>query len=416
MDRKRNRRNVPKTRSSRFKRAKLKGGKQFEQNLAIGFITDSNFIKEIREEVEENLPYTIKNKAIKQIILWCLEYYDQYEKAPKLNIQDIFESKREDLRPADEDIIKEFLIRLSRKYAEIDNFEGEFEINEVRGLLHNARMEEVLKRAQKLVKDNRADEAHELVIKEGYVSESKSLEDSLLTVTEFINTKIKRPKVLVKPWLTASSLNMIYGLRGIGKSWLSHILAISLTRREGYINIGNWKTRQGASVLLVDGEMSKASIQQRLKYLIQSYDVGEGRKLFLLADDLNLTKKKQRDSLSEIAKEKMIDVLFLDNISCLFPGLDENSKQDWDPINRWLLSLRAMGLAVVLIHHAGKQGKQRGTSGREDSLDTVIRLTRPKDYDPSQGARFWVYFDKARQATPSANLNSFQITVKDLLM
>jgi putative DNA primase/helicase len=51
---------------------------------------------------------------------------------------------------------------------------------------------------------------------------------------------------------------------------------------------------------------------------------------------------------------------------------------------------------VVFIHHAGKGGAQRGTSRREDVLDSVISLRRPRDYSPDQGARFEVHFEKSR--------------------
>lgn len=48
------------------------------------------------------------------------------------------------------------------------------------------------------------------------------------------------------------------------------------------------------------------------------------------------------------------------------------------------------------MHHAGKGGAQRGTSRREDVLDTVLSLRRPGDYHGTQGARFEVHYDKAR--------------------
>jgi len=41
-------------------------------------------------------------------------------------------------------------------------------------------------------------------------------------------------------------------------------------------------------------------------------------------------------------------------------------------------------------------GRQRGTSRREDALDTVIALRRPGDYAPEEGARFEVHVEKAR--------------------
>jgi hypothetical protein len=58
--------------------------------------------------------------------------------------------------------------------------------------------------------------------------------------------------------------------------------------------------------------------------------------------------------------------------------------------------LRRQGVAVLLVHHAGTNGRQRGTSRREDALDTVIALRRPEDYSPEQGARFEVHFEKLR--------------------
>ena len=62
----------------------------------------------------------------------------------------------------------------------------------------------------------------------------------------------------------------------------------------------------------------------------------------------------------------------------------------------WALEQRSAGRSVVFVHHSGKNGQQRGTSAREDVLDTVIALRRPSDYEPKQGARFEVYYEKAR--------------------
>ena len=60
---------------------------------------------------------------------------------------------------------------------------------------------------------------------------------------------------------------------------------------------------------------------------------------------------------------------------------------------------RRQGVVLLFVHHAGQSGNQRGTSKREDLLDTVIELRRPRDYDPTQGARFEVHLTKARGIT-----------------
>ena len=90
------------------------------------------------------------------------------------------------------------------------------------------------------------------------------------------------------------------------------------------------------------------------------------------------------------------DVVFFDNVSTLFFYGKENEKDSWTPVQAWLLKLRRQGKTVVIIHHTGKGKDQRGTSGREDILDVSLRLERPADYEPTEGARFQVKFEKAR--------------------
>jgi len=43
-----------------------------------------------------------------------------------------------------------------------------------------------------------------------------------------------------------------------------------------------------------------------------------------------------------------------------------------------------------------KGGEQRGTSKREDVMDSVVKLSLPSDYSPAEGARFVVTFTKSR--------------------
>lgn len=73
-----------------------------------------------------------------------------------------------------------------------------------------------------------------------------------------------------------------------------------------------------------------------------------------------------------------------------------NEAESWQLVQTWALRHRAAGRSVLFVHHAGKGGAQRGTSRREDVLDTVIALRRPADYKPESGAVFEVHFEKAR--------------------
>ena len=86
----------------------------------------------------------------------------------------------------------------------------------------------------------------------------------------------------------------------------------------------------------------------------------------------------------------------VDNLSTLCRGLKENDADSWVPVQSWALARRRAGKSVVFIHHGGKSGQQRGTSRKEDVLDTVISLRRPPDYSAEQGCRFELHFEKTR--------------------
>jgi DNA-directed RNA polymerase specialized sigma24 family protein len=91
-----------------------------------------------------------------------------------------------------------------------------------------------------------------------------------------------------------------------------------------------------------------------------------------------------------------VQLIILDNLSCLARSGVENDAESWLALQTWALRHRAAGRSVLFIHHSGKNGAQRGTSRREDVLDTVIGLRKPSDYSPEDGARFEVHYEKAR--------------------
>lgn len=104
---------------------------------------------------------------------------------------------------------------------------------------------------------------------------------------------------------------------------------------------------------------------------------------------------RQGQSLLEPQLEG-VDLLILDNLSALCRDGNENEGEGWLPVQEWGLGLRRRGISVLFLHHAGKNKSQRGTSRREDLLDTVVTLKHPADYDPSEGLRCEVHFEKTR--------------------
>jgi predicted XRE-type DNA-binding protein len=91
-----------------------------------------------------------------------------------------------------------------------------------------------------------------------------------------------------------------------------------------------------------------------------------------------------------------VELIIVDNIATLCRRGNENDTESWKPVQEWALKMRASGKAVLFIHHAGKKGAQRGASAHEDTLSAVLRLSRPENYSPSQGAVFEIHFEKSR--------------------
>lgn len=204
---------------------------------------------------------------------------------------------------------------------------------------------------------------------------------------------------LLSPWLLSQSLSMIYAPRGIGKTHVS--LGITHALGTGGTFLG-WRAKDPIDVLFVDGEMPGNDLRHRWERIIAStgqQDIA-GRVQFMTPDLQkhgvmpNLFTPAGQEAITQAAESAR--VIVLDNISSLVRGGKENEGESWQPVAEWALRMRSSGRSVLFIHHAGKTGQQRGTSRREDLLDTVISLRRPSDYMPDQGARFEVHFEKAR--------------------
>jgi len=90
---------------------------------------------------------------------------------------------------------------------------------------------------------------------------------------------------------------------------------------------------------------------------------------------LNLTNPAVQAALLENCRQREIEILLLDNLSCLFTGLKENDADAWEVVLPWLLELRRNRIAVVFIAHAGRNGFMRGTSRREDAAFWIMQLT-----------------------------------------
>ena len=232
----------------------------------------------------------------------------------------------------------------------------------------------------------------------------KDQADISIDAEEFLKIEFPPRKTIIHPWLKEQSTGMTSGPAGSGKTFLGLSGGTGVTTQTP---VGLWEVKNPIPCIYVDGELSEKDLHERLKGI----GIGKAiKKLKIVSDAFNVSRNlprinnlvdpNQRATLFRMCqKHKDPDIgllLFLDNISVLFPGIDENKKSDWDPINVWLLDLKKSGICSHLFHHTGKSGDQRGTSAHIDNLDTSILLSLPKDYKTEDGCRFNLHFKKNR--------------------
>ena len=238
-----------------------------------------------------------------------------------------------------------------------------------------------------------------------------SLQDHLVTGPELLRMQIPTREMIVRPFIPTSSLVMVYAPRGLGKTFFVMDLCRAVTTGQAFFE---WEVPSARDVLFVDGEMPTEMLQERFSFL---YGGNISERLFILPSETMWAKGKPlnlNEAESQQRVQSLLDamvsrghkpaLIVLDNLSSLSFGIDENGNTDQDSILRWLMGLRHQGYAVLLVHHSGKNGEQRGASRREDFLDTSILLSKPESDAKGEGAAFRIEFTKerGRKSSPSS--------------
>ena len=205
-------------------------------------------------------------------------------------------------------------------------------------------------------------------------------------------------EMLLDPIIPEKGLAMVYATRGTGKTHLACGSSFAVATGTKFLK---WNAPTARRVLHCDGEMAAAELRDRFRQIMDGSQVKlePGMLNILTADLLEFGIGNLASPAVQAEMEPLLDgveLLVLDNLSSLTAVIRDNDAESWNPIQEWLLRLRRRGTSVLIVHHAGKGGEQRGTSRREDVLDTSISLRRPSDFVQEEGARFEIHYEKVR--------------------
>lgn len=244
-------------------------------------------------------------------------------------------------------------------------------------------------------------------------SAPRDLTKYVLSLHELAEMDIPQREFLLGSWLPKASFGMVYAERGHGKSWFC--MAMSVAIAQGSKHFLGWSISSQQGVLYVDGEMALSDIKERFVSLAtRSLD-----NLYLLPSEtlyrdgmpICLDERAEQDAIDNLLqhieeKGTRPQVIVLDNLSTLRRGINENDNSEAQALLDWLISLRHRGYTVIIVHHAGKSGQQRGASIIEVPMDFIIHLQEP-DYKKQQKKfaapgeqRFEFQFPKLRTKRP----------------
>ena len=222
-----------------------------------------------------------------------------------------------------------------------------------------------------------------------------------LGIQELLEYDFKPREMILAPWLPTQGLAMVHAKAGTGKTFLGLGIAYAVASGTKFLK---WEAPKARKVLYVDGEMAGDDVKTRVEKLIVEHDykIPDNDYLRTVTPDVregiipDLGTLEGQRFLEEELAQRDSELIILDNLSCLQRTGDENKAQDWIIVQDWLLHLKGIGKTVLIVHHSGKGGAQRGTSKREDNLDTILVLKRNPMYEYEEGACFEIHYEKAR--------------------
>jgi hypothetical protein len=219
----------------------------------------------------------------------------------------------------------------------------------------------------------------------------ESLARGLCSSSQLASLDLPPRTPVLGDWLFEGDLGFIFAQRGIGKTWLGLDMAHGIAEQK---DVGPWKTHSQKKALYLDGEMPPADIKKRdyalgkpstnLSYVNHEILFEHTGKV------MNLANIEFQNAVLKLCTEQEFSVLFLDNLSCLASGVNENDPMDWEKLLPWLLNLRRAHITVIFIAHAGRNNQMRGHSKREDPASWILRLDAPLEINESKKGAFFI--------------------------
>lgn len=206
-------------------------------------------------------------------------------------------------------------------------------------------------------------------------------EDVEITHSELMKMEVKPREYILTPILPVKGQLLLHAAAGVGKSHFCFNLAYAAAAGGHFLKYAAVKPRR---VVYIDGELGQEDMYRYVKQIenVKGELFFPENILYLTRDRFPQSKMPKLDSASgrkwyeDYFTKNKIDVVIFDSLK-LLSTIDENNTKEWDPIQEWFGILNDLGIAIILIHHAGADAtKQRGVTARNDAVHTAISLQK----------------------------------------
>lgn len=208
---------------------------------------------------------------------------------------------------------------------------------------------------------------------------------------DFLVHDFPKPEYLIEPYVSKNTIVEIVGESGVGKTMWGLQIAGVLAAGGGLLDMPS--CGGPVPVLYVEGELPAASIQERINGMLEKGNKKIKQNFFnvsTLQQQLAINNggfqpiqteeglKAIENALFEIKnKTGQMPVVFIDNISCLAPGLQENDAHEWSPIINKFVKWKNLGSTIFYFHHLNKSKTSSGSTMQHRTIDMVIRMCKP---------------------------------------
>ena len=257
-----------------------------EKLMLTSAIISDDFCQMIR--LKYNSDY-IQNAFIKQTMDWCLAYFNEFGKAPKQDIEKVFEYKSSELDKSSKDLIEYLLYSLSQSLKSVGNTDHQLILKETRKYFQKRHVEIAMLKVKVLMDKKKIESAVQLLSQENFKEDLLS-DGNLENIFErgAIESAWDRIDMSHVFSFTGAAEAMNYLTGFIKKGWLMAYLAPPKRGKTSWlIETACQAMVYGCKVLFVSLEMNSEAIRQRFysRFLCKPADVTRDPRNFTVSPD-----------------------------------------------------------------------------------------------------------------------------------